>query len=530
MLKKVFSILLVSLFIISLIPLSSLAADTAPKSDVSAPGGSVSTVEELVAALGGSGIVYENGVITLIKDVTLASSVRITSGTYTVMGSGAIIKGAFDGDVFVLSGEGTTLILGDRTAGEDDTDLTFDGENTVRGGSFFKVEKGAKLELRNSVKIENAISKTSGAAVYNEGEFTMYGGKIENCRAEKTGGAVYNAGSLFLTSGSIKNCSANQGGAVYSEGESTFAGTELSGCKATNGGAVYNTGNMQYRSSAITECSADKGGAVYNSGKASVNGGTISNNKAENGEGGGVYNVSELELSGSVIRENYAKNGGNVYNCGNASTGDGFAAVSGNASEKGGNVYNSELGIFTQNSGSVNLGRAVYGGGVYNLGTYNLNAGGIYANKAEVADGLLNHGKLVLSNKGYCEKGDDIFVVLSEENTHAVTVAKNWSYSTNPVSVSCGVYENGKYSYSHSSGDKILDLKGEINVSERFLLHVPKTGLIISDNGALAKAPATVSKTLVTVISIILAYPLVTAAMVYVIRLFDKKKHQAELK
>jgi hypothetical protein len=196
----------------------------------------------------------------------------------------------------------------------------------------------------------------------------------------------------------------------------------------------------------------------------------------------------------------------------------------GTASEKGGNIYNAERGTFNQNSGAVNLGKAIYGGGVYNLGTYNLISGGIYKNNANVADGLLNHGKAVLLNMGYCEKGDDIFVVLTSDNKHAVIVAENWTYKNRPVSVSCGNYDNGEYTYSHSVGDKILDLKGDVNVDKRFVLHVSNTGLVLSNKGTLIKAPAEVSETLVAVVCSIFAYPLVTAAIVFVIRRFDKKK------
>ncbi len=532
MLKKIFSILVISLFVISLIPTAAFAFEPIPASEANAPGGSVTTPEELMTALGGKGMAYENGVITLVRDIVLASSVNITSGAYIIVGEGATIKGVFDGDLFVVTGEGTTLTLGDRNATENKSDLIFDDGNNVREGSLFRVEHGGKLEMYNSVIIKNATTSRSGAAIYNEGEFTMYGGEIENCRASSSGGAIYNAGTLTLAAGYIKNCFANDGGAVFTEKKSTFIATSVSNCKATNGGAVYNMGEMQFLSATITECSAAKGGAVYNGGKAVIKGGTINNNKAENGEGGGIYNSSELELSGSVIHENLAKNGGNVYNSGNASTGENFALTSGNASEKGGNIYNSELGIFTQSSGSVNLGKAVYGGGVYNLGTYNLSGGGVYANKAQVADGILNHGKVVLSGMGYCEKGDDIFVVLTEENKHAIVVAENWSYKSKLVSVSSGTFKNGGYSYSHSTGDKILDIKGSIDAGKRFMLHISDTGLVLKNDGTLAKAPAAVSETLVTAVCIIFAYPLVTAAIVFVIRYFDKKKlcRQTEIK
>ncbi len=524
MLKKIISVLFVSLLIISAIPNTVFAGETDSAKKTNAPGGNVTSPEELVAALGGRGAVYDNGVITLVRDVVLASSIRITSGSYIIIGEGASIKGGFDGDLFVLSGEGTALTLGDRTAIENKSDLVFDGGNIVRQGSVFKIESGAKLEMHTSVIIKNAVTSRSGAAVYNEGEFTMYGGEIENCRASSSGGAIYNAGTLTLAAGYIKNCSANDGGAIFNERKADLIATSITACKASNGGGVYNMGEMQYLSASVTECSANKGGAIYNGGKVKISGGTVNNNKSENGEGGGVYNTSELELSGNVISENSAKNGGNLYNSGNAVTGANFMMTSGSAAENGGNIYNNELGIFTQNSGGISLGNANYGGGVYNLGTYNMYAGGVYSNKAQVGQGVLNHGKLVLSNMGYCEKGDDIFVVLTEDNKHAILVAENWIYKSKPVSVSCGIYENGTYSYSHSSGDKLLDIKGKIDAGKRFSLHDSDTGLVISNSGTLKQASAPISKTLTTVVCVIFAYPLVTAAIVFAVRYFDKKK------
>ena len=56
------------------------------------------------------------------------------------------------------------------------------------------------------------------------------------------------------------------------------------------------------------------------------------------------------------------------------------------------------------------------------------------------------------------------------------------------------------------------------------MLHVSDTGLVINGDGSLKAAPTPVSKTFVNVVCIIFAYPLVTAAIVFVIRYFDKKK------
>ncbi|MBQ7780126.1 MAG: hypothetical protein IJ404_06490 [Clostridia bacterium] len=531
MIKKFFSVLFVSLLIILLNPTSAFALEPTSEQNENVPVVTVTTSEELVQALGSTGVKYQNGVITLNNDVVLSKSINITSGTYVIVGEGVSIKRSFDGDMFVLSGEGTSLTLGKQTTETDRIDLVFNGGNDVCEGSVFRIEQGAKLEMHNCVVIKNAKTSVSGGAVYNEGDFTMNGGVFEDCLASSSGGAIYNVGTLILASGNIEGCSANHGGAVYNEGKATFGGVVISKCNAPNGGAVFNTGELQYLSATITECTAAaKGGAIYNSGKAVITGGIIISNVSKDGEGGGIYNASELEISGSVLSTNTAKNGGNIYNCGNAVTDKGFSVTGGIASKNGGNIYNSELGIFTHSTGVVRLGEAVYGGGVYNLGTYNM-GGAVYSNTAQVGEGVLNHGKLVLINQGYCEKKDDIFVVLTPENKHSIVVAENWAYGSK-VYVSCGVAKDGKYEYSHSAGNKLLDIKGNVDASKSFELHLTDTKLAVSSDGTLEKIKEPVSKTLTTVICVIFAYPLVTAVIVLAVRHFDKKKlgHQTEIK
>ncbi len=509
--------------IISIIPNAVFADSTR----ANAPGGTVTTPEEFISALGGKSAIYEDGVITLINDVILAAPLTITSGSYVLMGEGAAIKGDFEsGDIITVSGEGTVLAIGDKMAIENKRDIVFNGEGDkfVREGSLVRIEKGAKVEIYNSIVFENAATSVSGAAIYNEGEFVMYSGQIKKCRAAASGGAIFSSGRITLASGEIIECSANHGGAVYTEGEALFAGTAISSCTATNGGAIFNAKKMQFLSSEVTECKASKGGAIYNSGNAEILGGSITQNSAENGDGGGVYNTSELTVSSYAISVNSAKNGGNVYNDGKFTSSGEFSLIGGVASANGGNVYNSENGVFDMAIGIVTLGRAVYGAGVYNLGDF-IMCGGVYANKSSgVADGVLNHGKLTLSTNGFCEKKDDIFVVITPQNKHAVIVSEEWVYAIQKVSVSCGVYEDGVYKYSHTKGNKLLDIKGSVKVKDRFMLHIADTGLVLNNDGTLVTAPTTVSETLITVICIILAFPLVTAAMVFAIRYFDKKK------
>ncbi len=523
MLKKLIPFIICVTCILSLFPTSVFADTDGEKTEPI----TVTSYEELISALGGEGVVLRDDKLIIVKDIALKAPIHIVSGSYTLVGEGAVITADYkDGDFFIISGKDTSLSVGDRYAPEEKRDLVFDGEGgeKIREGSVFFVEESARLELFPCVVIEDAVTTVSGAAVYNEGAFTMYGGEIASCRAVSSGGAVYNSGSAAFTSGKITSCSANHGGLVYSDGESAFAGTTLEKGSATNGGAIFNAGELKFVSSSVTDCKASRGGGIYNSGKAEITGGSISSCSAENGEGGGVYNASELEASGSPISENSAKNGGNVYNTATLTMGDELYLYGGKASENGGNVYNAEEGTFTFASGSISGGIAVYGGGLYNLGTFTHAGGGFYGNSAEVGDGVLNHGEMTLKGTGYCGTNDSFFVVINPDLSHAITVDAEWTQKTKPSPISCGIYENGKYFYRHSVGDKLLDIKGETQADKSFTFYDSKAGLVLSPDGALAKAPTEVPKAVLTVLAVIAAYAAVTAAMVFAIRYLDKKK------
>jgi hypothetical protein len=280
---------------------------------------------------------------------------------------------------------------------------------------------------------------------------------------------------------------------------------------------------MKYASSTVNGCKARLGGAIYNDKVCELLGGNISSCTAENGDGGAIYNASELTLSSGTLESNTANNGGSVFNKATLTLNTGIHMSVGNA-EKGGHIYNDTTGVIISNGGSVSLGKSGYGGAIYNLGQINLEGGNFHSNRASVAgSGILNHGKVTMTNNGYIDPDNDFFVVLSEDNAHALVVLDGWKYNKQVVMISCGVANEDGYEYKQSVGDTLLVIEDStVIVDERFDFYNGK-GLTISQNGKLVKVPGNY-KFVIYIIVAVAAFAAVVAAIVFTVRFFDKKK------
>ena len=527
MLKKLLSIT-ICVVLVSMI-FSSFVCAAAP----SAPGGNVTSYDELVNALGGSGIgtlKYDSdGNVThlhLVRDVTLDAPVVITSGSYTIIGEGAIIRANFDsGNFFELRGNETVLSLGNEAAVDPERiDLTFDGRSKTFEGSFVRVFEGAGLELYSGVLFEDLITTVSGAAVYNEGSFIMYGGIIENCKALGTGGAVYNGGEALLAFGRVAECSADLGGAVYNQGKISFLGTSFTANKASKGGFLYNAGEAIYVSSGVTECTASTdGGAIYNVSKLVFKGGKIEKCDATV-KGGFLYNTGEATFEGGNIGNCKASNGGSIYNTSQLSISGETQLYAGRATSCGANVYNDTDATFNFIGGAIASGIGAYGGGVYNLGVFNMSGGGVFSNQATVAEGILNSGTFNLSGRGYVGDNDDIYILLSNEGKHALNIAADWSYASRKLNISCGVKNGSSYEYLENKGDLVINNTGDIDITDRFNLFNKDSKFVISNEGRLVEAPVRISSTVWLIIGICFAFAVTVTVIVFVIRYFDKKR------
>ncbi len=528
MLKKVVITIFAVLFIFASLPIVFSAA-----SATAVPGGTVTSYDELYAALGGEETATlkkndkgETVAIQIFENIDLSAAVNITSGEYVIYGAGSTITASYkEGSYFEISGENTIVVFG-NPEGSTTVDTTFDGREVSRNGAVISIESKARLAIYSGTVFKNVVTTASGGAIINKGELLLYGGKFEKCRAVVSGGAIYSEGESVLASGIITECSSDIGGAVYNGGKATFIGTEFKKCVADKGGAIYNASEMKYASSTATECKARLGGAVYNENSCEILGGSISLCAAENGEGGGIYNVADLIFTAGSLENSTAKNGGNIYNNGKLTLEQNSSMQIGKA-VYGGNIYNDKQGKIESNGGSVTLGKAEFGGGVYNLGEMMLVGGNYHSNRANVAgDGILNHGKVNMTKNGYIDSDNDFFVVLSEDNLHALHVLEGWEYNKQIVKISCGIVTDNGYEYKESVGDTILIIDDDsVVVNDRFALY-NNNGLVISQNGKLIEAPMD-NKIVFYIAGAVVAFAIVVAAIVVTVRYFDKKKSSA---
>jgi parallel beta-helix repeat protein len=208
------------------------------------------------------------------------------------------------------------------------------------------------------------------------------------------------------------------------------------------------------------------GSAVTVEGTFNMEGGVISNNKAQ-GNGGGVY-VSEsgsFTMSGGSIRDNDTArgNGGGVYVAASGSfkmsTGGSISGNTASGISTGGGVYVAANGSFTMSTGGSISGNEAYrGGGVYVEGSFEMSAGGsISGNPASYGSGVyvaangsfkMSTGGSISDNEAY--RGGGVYV---EGGTFTM---KGGSISDNTANGSGGgVYVAANGSFEMSTGGSI---------------------------------------------------------------------------
>ena len=520
MLRKCLFFIACFLFLLSLSAMPTFAKA------VNAPGGTVTSADELVAALGGSdAAVAEKNYVMIISDVCLSAPIVITEGSYEIRGAGVEITASYDDNsFFVIGGSDTVKVAIGRSDNDSpDEDILFNGEGNTREGSFIHVLEKGEVSLYKGIRFYNTITSVMGGAIYSDGTVVLYGGTIDKCRSTGSGGAIASRGDLLLPSGNIKDCTAEFGGAVYNEGTVALAGTEITGCSAQKGGALFNTGTLQLVSSTISSCKADQGGCLYNSGEATLGGGQILTCKAEDGEGGGVYNSGKATLKGTYLNENEARLGGNLFNVGTWTIDDGVIQ-SGKATLSGGNVYNDSTGNLTYKTGSISRGNAKYGGGIFNLGTFTYEKGAFSLNKADVGAGILNEGKMIFCEYPYVDPKNDVAIVVTEDDAHAIEIRTQMKAD---LIAQLTPYQKTADGYVATYESGLVLLKGEYvkTSASRFTVTSAANGIswVLSDDGTLVE-PVPVYHEAWFYIVLFLSFVATVAIMVVGIRFLDKKK------
>ena len=379
-------------------------------------------------------VYMEGGTFTMTNGLidncngTESGAIYMSGGKFEI--SGGTISNCTDaknGGAVYLGGTGTVNVNGGNITGNT---VTADGGAIYMAGGNFTMnngnigqctgaEGGAVYMAGGNFTITNgSISQcqgtADGGAIYmTGGTFTISGNAILQSNNSTNGGAVYLAGSgtLNINGGTIKDNGAT-----------------------ANGGAIYLTAgtfNMNAGKVEANKSSGGNGAGIYiNNGTVNLQGGEVCGNIASNGKGGGFYVAGgTVTLSNGTISSNKAKEagGGICLEGENNATPKVSVAVNGctltqnEATDgNGGGIFLSNAEM-TYNGGILTLNKAIYdspqetvnfttgyqadantvkgiGGGIYISSNSKLTFGdfsklGVYANKADIAaDDLFANG------------------------------------------------------------------------------------------------------------------------------------------
>ena len=327
--KRLLSILLMCCMVLTLLPVTALAEDSAYT-----VGEDTSVSARALAGTAGTKLKADNidayiakglgdGVYTLAEDVTISGTLRVT-GEATVDLNGHVLRydETADPDSIFRVTSGSTLTLTDSAPTASHSDASLPAGGLITGGKGFKYDNGAGQSYNYY-----------GGGVYVEAgaSFMLAGGTIYACGVQSGansayGGGIYaEGGSVTMTGGAIRNCvlSANNGangGAIYAKaGSVTMSGGVISGCSAMSGGGISASGcTVRITGGRIENCKASEhGGGLYIGGHAdqiSVLDAAISGCEAKNGGGVALMSFAELELGENArITGCTATNGAAVY-------------------------------------------------------------------------------------------------------------------------------------------------------------------------------------------------------------------------
>ena len=330
--KRILSILLMCCMVLTLLPVTALAEDSAYT-----VGEDTSVSARALAGTAGTKLKADNiatyianglgdGVYTLAEDVTISGTLRVT-GEATVDLNGHVLRydeAAETPDSIFRVTSGSTLTLTDSAPTASHSDASLPAGGLITGGKGYRYDGGSG---------GYHIYYYYGGGVYVEAgaSFVLAGGTIYACGVQSGanqafGGGIYaEGGSVTMTGGAIRNCvlSANNGangGAIYAKaGSVTMSGGVISGCSAMSGGGISASGcTVQITGGRIENCKASKhGGGLYigdHADQISVLDAAISGCEAKNGGGVALIAFAELELGENArITGCTATNGAAVY-------------------------------------------------------------------------------------------------------------------------------------------------------------------------------------------------------------------------
>ena len=310
--KRILSILLMCCMVLTLLPVTALAEDSAYT-----VGEDTGVSARALAGTAGTKLKADNiatyianglggGVYTLAEDVTISGTLRVT-GEATVDLNGHILRYAEEAEpdsIFRVT-SGSTLTLTDSRPEAEHEDKTLPAGGLITGGRGYRHDNGAGQAY---------IYYGGGVYVETGASFMLAGGTIYACGVQSGafqafGGGIYaDGGSVTMSGGAIRNCAVSgdygaSGGAIYAKaGSVTMSGGVISGCSAMDGGGILTSGcTVQITGGRIENCKAsERGGGLsvsgHTNGPVSVLDTVISGCEAKRGGGLALIGFAELEL------------------------------------------------------------------------------------------------------------------------------------------------------------------------------------------------------------------------------------------
>ena len=310
--KRILSILLMCCMVLTLLPVTALAEDSAYT-----VGEDTSVSARALAGTAGTKLKADNiatyvanglgsGVYTLAEDVTISGTLRVT-GEATVDLNGYVLRYAEEADPdSIFRVEAGTLTLSDSRPQAEHEDKTLPAGGLITGGEGYRYDGGGG---------GYHIYYYYGGGVYVEAgaSFVLAGGTIYACGVQSGanqafGGGIYaEGGSVTMSGGAIRNCAVSadygaSGGAIYAKaGSVTMSGGVISGCSAMGGGILTSGGTVRITGGRIENCKAsERGGGLsvrgHTNGPVSVLDAVISGCEAKRGGGLALIGFAELEL------------------------------------------------------------------------------------------------------------------------------------------------------------------------------------------------------------------------------------------
>jgi hypothetical protein len=234
-----------------------------------------------------------------------ADTIQLPAGTYSLTRIGTGEEKARRGDLDVTD---SLSIFGDGAA------------VTVIDGLFedriFHLFNNLEIE---GVTLRNGRSPDGGGVAIAAGRLVLRSSTVTGCRAGR-GAAIFapGGGGVLLVQATIAGNQAGlEAGGLWNGGKSSVVDSTISGNVAGKiGGGFVNRYSLGVLNSTLSANEADFGGGLWNDpyvANTSFVNGTITANRARNGDGGGIFavqNGGRVQVSNTIVAANFDDNGG----------------------------------------------------------------------------------------------------------------------------------------------------------------------------------------------------------------------------